>query len=81
MKNVPVGRKGNRGAALIGIGILFLFGAYLAYEHQACYRYEQLFGSSYCIQTWYPFRFLGLFVGLLGFLLVMGGLVVVGRGE
>ena len=79
--NIPVRRKGNQGVALIGLGILFLFGAYLAYEHQECYRYEQIFGVTYCLSTWYPFRTIGLFIGLLGFVTVFGGLVVVGRGE
>ena len=81
MENVPVRRKGNQGAALIGLGILFLFGAYLAYEHQACYQYQQIFGSTYCVETWYPFRAIGLFIGLMGFVVVLSGLVVVGRGE
>jgi len=56
MEDVPIGRKGNKGAALVGVGILFLFGAYLAFEHQAFYRYDQILGSAYCFQTWYPFR-------------------------
>ncbi len=81
VENVPVRRKGNQEAALIGLGILFLFGAYLAYEHQACYQYQQIFGSTYCVETWYPFRAIGLFIGLRGFVVVLSGLVVVGRGD
>jgi len=80
-EDVQIGRKGNQGAALIGLGILFLFGAYLAYEHQACYQYQQLFGTTYCVQIWYPFRLLGLFVGLVGLMLILVGLAVVGRGD
>jgi len=81
VENIPVRRKGIQGAALIGLGILFLFGAYLAYEHEACYQYQQIFGSTYCVATWYPFRTIGLFIGLMGFVVVISGLVVVGGGN
>jgi len=38
-------------------------------------------GYLVCSMTYYPFRILGLFVGLFGLTIFMGGLIMIGRGE
>ena len=74
-------RKRNKGAALVGLGSLFFFIAYLAWQYETCYQYAQIGGYLVCSMTYYPFRILGLFVGLFGLTIFMVGLILIGRGE
>ena len=74
-------RKGNKGAALIGLGLLCFFIAYVAWQYEACYQYLQIGGFLVCSETYYPFRILGFFVGLFGLTIFMVGLIMIGRGE
>ena len=39
-------RKGNKGAALVGLGMLFFLIAYLAWQYEKCYQYAQIGGIS-----------------------------------
>jgi len=73
-------RNRNTGAALVLFGGLLFFIAYLVWRYQDCYQYQQILGTTYCIETYYPFRIISLFVGFLGFGSFIGGLWVIGKG-
>ena len=74
-------RKGNRGASLVLLGVLFFFLAYLGYQDEQCYQYENVLGTPICVAVYYPYRNLGIFVGLMGLISFVVGLALISQGE